>query len=303
MSEENLLNSEPVVSEPVVSESPAVTNVEAPSEFISTISEDLRSNANLKDFKDVNQLAKSYVELQRMVGNSVRIPSQDSSEEVKSDFLSKIKDVDGVLLKGDENLYNKLGRPETADNYDLSGIVNPEIASAVPGIEQELGDFKSIAHEIGLTNEQAQKLVGMRMSTVTAQQEQQAATYADAEATMKQAWGPEFENRLSSAKLVAKTYREKYGEQVDALIDGPAGNNPAFLSMLDELAGVYKEKGHTGLSSANFGMTPEGALAKIYEKRADRGFMEAYLDGGHIGHNKAKMEMRKLYDLADGSKQ
>ena len=86
------------------------------------------------------------------------------------------------------------------------------------------------------------------------------------------------------------------------LVNSPAGNNPVLLQMLSELAGSYKEKGHTGAQSVQFGMTPEGALSKIADKKADRGFMEAWGDAMHPTHKQAVAELTSLYELANGVK-
>lgn len=303
---DNILNQETIESNSTESvaeqqSSEAVVNQAATNiEFVNTISEDLRAQGNLKDFKDVDQLAKSYIELQRMVGNSVRIPSEDASDEAKTDFLSKIKDVDGVLLKNDEALLNKLGKPETVNDYDFAEIVNPDVVGSVPAFNDELNHFKNIAHEAGLTNEQAQKLVEMRISSIEAQHSQIEAQRTEAEAELKKLWGSDYDNRLNGAKQVAKIYHEKYGDSMAELINSSAGNNPALLSILSELSVVYKEKKHEGLSGNTFGMTPDMAMAKISEKRADSGFLKAYNDGMHPGHKKAVAEMAKLYSIANG---
>ena len=52
-----------------------------PVDFRSSLPEDLREEASLADIKDVGSLAKSYVNAQRMLGSSIRIPGQDAGEE------------------------------------------------------------------------------------------------------------------------------------------------------------------------------------------------------------------------------
>jgi hypothetical protein len=313
MSEDTIMSAPEVVETPVEAvtqepvseasvetqtESPAVTN-EPAVEFISTLSEDLQGMSNLKDFKTADDLAKSYVELQRMVGNSVRIPAEDASPEAKKEFLDKIKGIDGVLLKDDESLLNKLGKPETSDMYNLDEVMKDKDLTGVPHFDEELEDFKKIAHEAGLTNEQASKLVDMRVQTISAQESRMEEDKEQASAELKKTWGEDFDNRLNGAKRVAKVYSEKYGDHMNALINSPAGNNPALLNMMSELAVVYKEKGHEGMSGAHFGLTPEGAANKIAEKKADVGFMRAYMDDMAPGHKQAVAELQKLYGIAN----
>lgn len=278
-------------------ESPAVTNEEKEVAFIDTINEDLRESSNLKDFSDVNQLAKSYVELQRMVGNSVRIPPADASDESKKEFLSKIKDVEGIVFKDSEDMFSQLGRPATPEDYKIE--LDEKLTEQMPSLSEEILEFNKIAHEAGLTNEQVNTLVDMRskeISSQLAEVEQQRQTATE---TLKKAWGSDFDNRLNAVKQVTKIYSEKYGDEISDLINSPAGDNPALLLMLSDLALSLKEKGHVGVSDTQFGMTPEGAKDKIAEKKADIGFQKAYHDDRHPGHNKAVAELTKLYDIAN----
>lgn len=282
-------------------EAPEVTTTptEAPKEFVDTLSDDLQGLSNLRDFKSANELAKSYVELQRMVGNSVRIPAEDASDEAKQDFLDKIKDVDGVLIKNDEKLFDKLGRPEAPEKYNLEELVTQELAG-IPEIGQEVENFKALAHEIGLTEDQARKLVDNQVQQRTKQIELQQAVRTDSEQELRKAWGQEYDNRIAAAKQAATIYSEKHGDAMSELIHGPAGNNPALIHILADLAEGFKEKGHEGMQATNFGMTPEMALDKIAEKRADPGFMKAYTDDIHPGHKKAVADLAKLYQIANG---
>src|SRR5574343_580128 len=231
----------PAVEAPATQAAPSVS-------LQDIISPDLLNTSNLKNFKSADDLAKSYVELQRMVGNSVRIPGAAATPEAKKEFLDKIKDLDGVLLK-----------------------------------------------------EQAAKLVNYRLGALDGILEQQAQIRETAEKELKQLWGSDFDSKLQDAKSVLTKFKDKYGDKVLDLVNGPAGNNVAFLQMAAELAGMYKEKQHVGPQSTNIGMSPEQALSKISELRSNREFMATYLDQFAAGHKDAKEEMTKLYRLANGS--
>lgn len=263
------------------------------------ISPDLLNTSNLKNFKSADDLAKSYVELQRMVGNSVRIPGADATPEAKKEFLDKIKDLDGVLLKDDPALLDKLGRP--ADPAEYAFELPEGVLDIDPSINSEVEEFKKVAHELGLTKEQAAKLVNYRLGALDGILEQQAQVRETAEKELKQLWGTEFDSKLQDAKSVLTKFKDKYGDKVLDLVNGPAGNNVAFLQMAAELAGMYKEKQHVGPQSTNIGMSPEQALSKISELRSNREFMATYLDQFAAGHKDAKEEMTKLYRLANGS--
>jgi hypothetical protein len=275
--------------------STAVTNDNI--SLIDMVSEDYKSLVEGKGFKDIDDIAKSYQNLEKMVGNSVRIPSDDASDEAKQEFYDKIKDIDGILVKGSENFYDKLGRPEDKDGYALQEIASEEVLNA-PGVQSEIEAFKDIAHEIGLTQEQAEKLVASKLTTVKESLDLQVISRKESESKLHEIWGRDFENRMNSAKIVAKTYAEKYPDAMNDLVNGPAGNNVAFLQMMSELGKSFKEQGHEGMQTAQFGMTPADAIRKISEKRSDKGFMKAYQDSMHPGHKKAVEDLSKLYSIA-----
>jgi len=276
------------VAEKATPEIKASTNVD----FMTLIDEQVRTQSNIKDFKDATSLAKSYLELQKMVGGSLRIPPKDASPEAKQDFFNKIKDIDGILLKDDPNLALKLGRPESADKYDIEQMVPEEFRGT---LKTDIEGFKKIAFDLGLSNDQAKKMAEKQIEIIKGNNEKVAEDRRKAEESLKKLWGQDYDNRLSAAKQVAKIYGEKFGEDIKNLVQGPSGNNPALLHMLSELAETYKEKGHEGLSDTNLGMTPELAKQRIREKRTDRGFMEAYNNAKHPGHGKAVAELEALY--------
>lgn len=252
------------------------------------ISNELLDKGNLKDFKSPDDLAKSYLELQKMVGNSVRLPS---SPDALPDFYSKIKDVDGILFKNDENLYAKLGRPETPDAYTL------EVPEHLIG--EELNSFKAVAHEIGLNNDQAAKLVRMRAEQIEKAAELQSQQAEEAEKTLRKLWGDEFDTNLKLANGMAQKYAEKYGRgSVESLLASGAGNNPVFTAMLYELSTAYAEKPHKGSGSDAFGESAESAKAKAESFYKDPEKKAALFDAFHPKHKEYLEELTRLHALA-----
>ena len=124
------------------------------------LSEEFANEPSLKDFKDINALAKSYVSAQRMLGNSIRIPGEDASDEARKAFYDKISTLPNII-KFDENdptsVFNRLGRPETVDGYKLetAASIDPTITST----------FLQEAHKAGLTNRQVNTVIGFQEKT------------------------------------------------------------------------------------------------------------------------------------------
>lgn len=262
----------------------------------SWISEDLKNQSNLKDFSNPDDLAKSYLELQKMVGNSVRIPSEDASEEAKQAFLDKIKGVDGVLYKNDPDFYSRLGKPESPDQYRFTEKLDADLIETVPGITDELGHFQEIAHKLNLTTEQAQGLVDMRLSTLKESQLRDAKAYEAGQAQLKEMWGADYENRLDAAKQVAKIYSDKYGDAMNELLNSSARNNPMVINMMAELASLYKEQGHVGAQTVKFGITPSEALQQAKDMRENKN--HPVNNPQHPEHQAAVAKMKELYSIA-----
>jgi hypothetical protein len=287
---ETIIADKPAAVESKPNEIKAATNID----FLSLIDEELRKQSNISNFKDINALAKSFIEKDKMIGGSVRIPPKDASPEAKQEFFSKLKDIDGILLKDDKDLFSKLGRPESADKYDIDNMLPEQFRN---NFKADIDEFKRVIFDLGLSNDQAKMLAEKQLNIIELNNKRSAEEKTKAEESLKKLWGQDYDNRLNAAKQVAKIYGDKFGEDIKKLITGPSGNNPALLHMLSELAETYKEKGHEGMSSMDLGMTPQLARQKIMEKRRDIGFMAAYDSAKHPGHDKAVAELEALYRL------
>jgi hypothetical protein len=66
------------------------------------ISEEFRSDPNIEKFTEIDALAKSYINATKMIGqDKVAVPNKNSTEDQWNE------------------VYDKLGRPESADKYSL----------------------------------------------------------------------------------------------------------------------------------------------------------------------------------------
>jgi hypothetical protein len=276
-------------------------NAAPANDFLSTISEEYRQSANIADFKDINELAKSYVEQSKLVGNSVRIPGEDASEESRQEFLAKIKGIPGVLINDDENkgsIYDALGRPEKPENYNFTDIVPEDLHAQRPEFLPEIDQFRNQAHELGLSQQQAAALMAAEVAKKQAAHEAAMKAYESGDSKLKEVWGDDHNNRREIATKVARIMAEKHPAEMKNLIEGEAGRNPMVAIMLAELGEVYAEKGHVGMQQAKFGTTPEQAMAKIAELRYDKGFQNALRDNLDPAHKEAVAKWTDLYASA-----
>lgn len=266
--------------------------------FIDQLPEDIRSEACLKDFKDVGSLSKSYVSAQRMLGSSIRIPGEDASQEARQEFYNKLSSVPGIMRAPNEEdpdsinaVLNKLGRPEDPSKYALQAPENLQIDG------QELEAWNKEAHALGLTQKQYEgvlaKFIGIQGQEIARFEE----TKVQGENALRESWGNDYNNRLAAAQAVAKTYADRFPDAMEDLINSHHGNNPALLAMMAELAPVFQERGMIGgQSKIQLGLTADEARAKIQEIEGNMN--HAIYNTSDPNHQAAVERRNQLYAAA-----
>jgi hypothetical protein len=248
-------------------------SVEAPVEarFSDSLSEDLRDQKALHDFKDVDGLAKSYLHLNSMIGKKI---GELSPEEL-----------------GD--VYNKLGRPEKSEEYALPDKVN----------DQFKGWYTESAHKLGLTQDQARGLAESYLELENAQVadhnaniEAQQAEWAE---SLKTEFGNAFDQRVGAAQKAVEAFGG--AELKEAMDSTGLGNHPAMVKAFAQIGKEMLESGLTqSEASATFGVTPEDAKNKIANLKRDPEFMKAYMSGSHPGHAGAVAELQSYHAILHG---
>jgi len=190
-----------------------------------------------------------------------------------------------------DSVYNKLGRPESPDQYELNMPEN--------GDNQLANWFKETAHKTGLTAKQAQSLFESYNELAGSQsQEMQAqmAQRADQEVMdLKKEWGQGFDAQIDAGRRAVQSlgYDEaKLGEIEQKLGTG---------EMLRLFASVGSKMGEDsfvdgGRSDAGFGITPAVARQQIADLKMDKQFMGEYLGG----NPDAVSKMKRLMEQAHG---
>ncbi len=266
--------------------------------ILSSLPEDLRSDPSLSTIKDTSTLVKNYINAQKMIGNSVRIPRQDDPQELKDSFFAKLKDVPGIMKiptneAEQQALFSALGRPISADGYALNA---PEGAEFDPNI---INEFKGVAHKLGLSNNQAAALVNFQLQQEGKARAANEAEVAATTALLSKEWGSEYTNRINAVKELISTYSNKFPDQAAALVDNRVMNNPVVLMMAAELAKTYKEQGLIKESNTlQWGLTPEEAREKILEVKNNPELSKAYFDDRHPNHKAIVDKMQQYYNAS-----
>ena len=263
----------------------AATNLAAAKEaggkgFYGSLSEELRGNPSMSKFeKSSNEdIANSYISLQSKISaKGLTIPNKNAPKEEIDAF------------------YTALGRPDTADGYQLT--VPQDLHESIVSNAESQKVFKGWCHELGLSNENAQILHSKYMTELSnvLKQQDEADTKAinEAETILRSRWGTTYDGKLALATKVVDKFG---GEKVFELFKGGLGANPLVLEMLSNIGDKLSEDVLGPGGKSQFGaLTPAAAQAKIDEIRANP--KSAYNDGTSPLHKEAVEEMTSLYKI------
>lgn len=169
-------------------------------------------------FRNLGDFAKSYSEMEKYQGGSVRLPGENATPEQWAEF------------------YNKVGRPEAADKYDIKfpdgTTVNDDLLSS----------FRGTAHQLGLSQRQAAGLAewfagqsgGLAESNAAAAKADQAKW----ESELKQEWGYTYDRNVNLAgRGFAAAVEGNPEHPLAKLMDSTGlGNHPTMIRFFHDLA-------------------------------------------------------------------
>lgn len=244
----------------------------APVGFLDSLPEDLRQEPSLRNFTDPTMLAKSYVHAQRMIGaDKIPLPGKSATDE---DWA---------------NVWSKLGRPQTPDEYQLQ-FENPVFS------DSELEGFRKSAFEAGLNNRQVDRMARFLEEAVTganaSRSEMAEKAVYEAEQELRQEFGQAFEQRMGLAYNAAKQLLGDASllDEVQLSDGRMLGDHPQVVRMFAKLAEQIGEDQLLGESSELI-MTPQEANQRISEMtRRD----SPYWDKLHPEHDTYVEEVLRL---------
>lgn len=249
-------------------------------DFLNLIPEDLRSDPSLSPIKDVENLARSYVNAQRLIGaDKLPIPVNPTDEDL-------------------DNIYGKLGRPETPEGYSFEAdgnIVTEDVAK----------DYAGLAHQLRLTPEQASGVLDYYKSVAsnsmeTSQQADQESR-EKVEQELKTEWGNNYESKLIAASNAVEEFAGK--DILDMqLADGTRiGNHPEFIKAFAKIAefrhSVTSEDTISDAPRSTI-MTTQSAQAEIDAIMNDRS--HAYWDRKNPNRQRAVERVQELMSIVHG---
>ena len=240
------------------------------------ISEEYRSNPNIEKFTELDALAKSYINAVSMIGtDKIPLPGKTATDEQWNE------------------VYNKLGRPESPDKYTLE--LKTDVA---PVDENIIKGFAQNAHKLGLNNKQAQGILEFYKSTLEGSAKEMSvnmeAAQASAANSLRSEWGKSYDENLRRASNVAQTYLEP--ELLDTqLRDGSRlGDNPKIIKAFSNIANLLSEDQIVGAESDNI-LQGRDVEKEIEELTTDR--QGAYWNKMHPNHNKVVNQVLALREM------
>ena len=258
------------LAEPVVAEQPQENTVD----FKSLIPESFKEEKSLENFDNMEDLLKSYLHAQKMVGaDKIPVPNKYATDE---DW---------------KEVFTRLGAPKTPEDYKYS-FKDDEVDP------KQLKTFNETAHRLGLLPKQAEALVKYYNNINQSHSEQleaQAITAQEkTEADLKKEFGPQFNKRLDQAKRLAiNTLGEDFLNKT-VLKDGSRlGDNleviKAFSNLADKLSEDEIVKGEG--SDYQTVKDIEKQIAELTQQGS------AYWQNQHPNHKKAVDEVLKLREM------
>ena len=260
--------------------STSTTQVQTATSWKDTISEEFRNDPNISKFTEIDALAKSYINATRMIGqDKMAVPNQNSTEDQWNE------------------VYNKLGRPETPDKYKLDTK-----SEVVPFDENAVKSFAENAHKLGLNNNQAQGILEYYKSMMEGSAQQSKidteTAQAQAEQQLRQEWGKAFDDNRKKAASIAQANLGKDFLENTILKDGSKlGDHPTVIKGFLNIANMMSEDKIVSTESENVdqGRDINQEISQIMNDKSS-----PFWHKGHPDHDKIVQQVYTLRTMLDG---
>lgn len=280
MSEENV--EQVAQPESTMLETPAeVASGGSGNDFLQMIPEEIREHPSLSPIRDVENLARSYVNAQRLIGaDKIPMPVNPTDDDL-------------------DRIYGRLGRPESSEGYEIpvdGNIVTEDVAT----------QFKDIAHALRLTPDQAQGIMEYYRSSVentgVANMQQSEEYREQTEATLKQEWGRAYEQKIDMAAKAAQEFASSEMFNIQLADGSMLGDNPDFIKAFAKIAEFRQtvtSEDTVSESPQTLVMTPREAQAEIDSIMNDRS--NPYWDRANpVARQNAIKRVQELMEMVHG---
>lgn len=266
----------PPATDPAAPPAAAPPAPSAPGDWRAMLPPELRDTPTLAKFQDPAALARSYTELESLVGRKgVILPTDKDPPEVQQRFRAA------------------LGVPEKPEGYALAP---PE------GVPAELWDgerataFAGLAHQLALTPAQAKAIAEWAAKDAAgAMQKFTAGIEPDGrqmDEVLREEWGGQYEARVDRAKRAAQQFGD---DAALAALESKIGG-AALVRMFAKIGVAMGEDEPAGMGTGAARGTPGPAEAKAERERLmAKG--SPYWDRWHPDHEATKQRVTALFQV------
>ena len=260
----------PVVEEKTILGSGASDN----QDWRSSLNDELKNNPTIQNIKDLESAATTLVHQQKMIGSRIPIPKTDEERA---------------------ELYTKLGRPETSDKYSFT---IPETHSQFFN-EDQVKQFRNVAHNIGLSNDQAKALIDYQVKSVDYENQRRNTDMTlgkkNTEEALHKEWGYDYDNKVRAAQRAMSVYAD---DELTELLNTEAGNHPSVVKLFARLGEDITEEMAKNTQNNKLAVSPVDAKAEIAKIYGDAN--HAYHKSNHPDHQNAVEQVRQLHEKVYG---
>ena len=283
MSSEQITQTDVPVEETTQTTTDTPQTIEQPStvakSWKETISEEFRNDPNISKFTEIDALAKSYINATRMIGqDKVAVPNENSTDDQWNE------------------VYSKLGRPESADKYKLE--VQSETA---PLDDSAIKQFAENAHQLGLNNKQAQGILEFYKNSMEGSVQQARidteTAQANAEQELRKEWGRSYDENIKKAGAIAKANMSEDILNMELKDGTRIGDHPSVIKGFASIANLMSEDKLVSTESENVdrGTDYEAEISKLVNDRDG-----PYWNKAHPDHDKVVQQVFTLRTMING---
>ncbi len=242
---------------------------ETPSEpsWRDSLPEELSKEKCLETVPDVETLTKNYVEGQKLIGGSVRVPKADASPEEIAKF------------------HKQLGVPESPEGYSIQ---RPDMPAGIEFNTEELSGVFGAMHKAGYTNAQAQSGLNIYGGLLAQAHEQRLSEAKESEAVLKEEWGAAYDRNIAVAQ---EALRFLGGDDLAQRFEETGlGNSPAVLRMFSQIGDILQEDKSMPEVSVG-GKTKDEMRARLAQLQSDPNYLS---DANPAKHRETVLEVTSL---------
>lgn len=240
--------------------------------------EDLRNTPSLAKFKDVESLAKSYLEGEKTFSSRIAIPKEDAPD---ADW---------------EAFYKKMGRPE-----DKKYVPDGDRAADEEAL---LTAYEGMLYDSGLNLRQGRQVFA-KMRELSAKMEEEGAKARESERqenlkTLEKAFGDQMDARMNQIKAaLGKFGADASGNQVLAALVEQTNYNPYLVQFLSSVGeSLASDRLVTGDAPLPLPTSRQAALVEIKRLESDEAFQLQYRGSDVEKRQEAIKRMDGLYKVA-----